>query len=47
MEQPIPADALERAQAAVRAFREQVSPILENLPEAPGSAIQFRLPEEP
>ena len=46
MEPPIPPDALERIEPVLRALNEQLQPLLERLPEAPDSAIQFRVPEE-
>jgi hypothetical protein len=47
MEPPVPPEALEKARAVVRALSEQLQPLFERLPEAPESAIQFHVPEEP
>jgi hypothetical protein len=47
MEPPVPPEALERVEPIVRAMQEQLRPLFERLPEAPESAIQFRIPEEP
>jgi hypothetical protein len=47
MEPPIPADALERIAPVLRALQEKLKPLLDRVPEAPDSAVQFRVPEEP
>jgi hypothetical protein len=47
MQPPIPPEALERIQPVLNALEKQLRPLLDHLPEAPGSAIQFRVPEEP
>ena len=39
-------DSRERALAALRTLEQQLAPVFERLPEAPESAIQFRVAED-
>ena len=47
MEPPIPSEAAESARAVLAALETQLRPLFEQLPEAPESAIHFRVPEQP
>jgi hypothetical protein len=47
MQPPIPPDARERIQPVLDDLEERLRPLLDHVPQAPDSAIQFRVPEEP
>ncbi len=47
MHPPIPPEALNRIAQTLEALEQKLRPLLEDVPEAPDSAIQFCAPEEP